>query len=279
MNSPTQAASPWSSERRIAAMRRWHDFWNAAVRGTTKLFLDALPQRPGLRVLDLASGSGEPAISLAAAIGPQGQVVATDISADILGVAEESARRAGCTTIRYQVCVAELLPFPESSFDALTCRFGVMFFTDAQKALRETRRVLRPGGPAIFLAWELAEQPYFAATIELVRKYAGLTEPREALDIYRFGQTGKLSAEFREAGFARVSEEIHTIQLAWPGPPEQVWEYFRETSAQHGPLFDSLPPAVRAQAAAEAKAALTKYARGQSVVVPASVILAQGIVE
>jgi ubiquinone/menaquinone biosynthesis C-methylase UbiE len=279
MTAPAHHPSVWSAGRRISALRKWHAFLAAATQQATALMVHSLPQRSPIQVLDLACGAGEPALSIAAAVAPDGEVTATDLSAAILAVAQENARRADRANIRFGEAVAEALPFPDASFDAVTCRFGVMFFSDPDRAFREIRRVLRPGGRAIFAAWALGDQPYFAATIEIVRRFAGLTEPRESLDIYRFGRPELLAQPLRRTGLADATAEIRPIELSWPGPPEQVWQYFRETSTNHGPLLEAMPLELQERARAEALAALKQYVRGDTVHMPSAIILATGAVK
>src|SRR4051794_34281676 len=125
-------------ERQKEAMRRrWSA--NAATMGAlaareggllaaaTELMLAALTVRPGLRVLDVASGPGDPAIALAATLAPtDGQVVATDLVPEMLRLGEERAAERGITNLTFQQADAEALPFPDASFGAVTCRFGLM---------------------------------------------------------------------------------------------------------------------------------------------------------
>ncbi len=99
-----------------------------------------------MKVLDLACGSGEPSLSLARAVGPMGHVIATDIVPGMLEIAEENARRKGLSNIEFRIADAEAIPFPDESFDVVTCRFGVMFFSDPERAMREARRVLKNDG-------------------------------------------------------------------------------------------------------------------------------------
>src|SRR5439155_5325472 len=116
---------------------------------------------PGLDVLDLASGTGEPALTLAPLVLPGGTVTATDLLPEILAVAEEQAAQQGRANLRCGVADAGDLPFADASFDRVTCRFGVMFFPDVPRALREVCRVLRPGGRAAFTAWGPAAEQTF----------------------------------------------------------------------------------------------------------------------
>src|SRR5919202_5906594 len=143
----------WADPEVAAAWRRWHSKHAQQTRPLTDLLVQAAQIRPGLHVLDLASGAGEPALGLAQAVGPEGQVTATDLSEAMLSIIRDAAREQGLTNLRYRQADAAALPFPDQSFDAVTCRLGIMHIPNAARALREALRVLREGGRAAFLVW------------------------------------------------------------------------------------------------------------------------------
>src|SRR5205085_10183488 len=107
-----------------------------------------------IAVLDVASGPGEPALSIAAAIAPTGgHVTATDLVPEMLDAATTNASERGVTNVTFQQADAEALPFPDAAFDAVTCRFGVMLFPDVQQARGEMRRGLKPDGQLGGTGW------------------------------------------------------------------------------------------------------------------------------
>src|ERR1700681_2121206 len=160
----------WTGDRTVAAWRKWHAQIAAFTQGATEAILESAHLRPGMRVLDLASGVGDPALSIAREVAPSGRVTATDLGPGMMSLAEELARKKGLTNIEFRVASADSLPFPDASYDAVTCRFGVMFFPDPGAALRECLRVLKPGGRATFVAWGPKEQPFFAVTSGVLLK-------------------------------------------------------------------------------------------------------------
>ena len=109
--------------------------------------------QPGMEVLDLASGTGDPAITIAGLV-EDGHVTASDLSPAMLEACTEHAREAGLTNLTCQQADAESLPFADDSFDRVTSRLGIMYFVDVQTALAEIMRVLKPGGVATFLVWD-----------------------------------------------------------------------------------------------------------------------------
>jgi ubiquinone/menaquinone biosynthesis C-methylase UbiE len=271
-------AKEWDDPATIAAWRKWRASGPSWSQGVTDAIVEAAQARPGHRVLDLASGSGQPAISLAKAVAPDGRVTATDMSAGMLKIAEECAAREGVSNMAFRQADAENLPFADAEFDAVTCRCGVMFFPDAVRALRECCRVLKPGGRVAFVAWGPPEQVFFGATVGVLKNYVELPRPEPgAPHVFRFAQAGTLRAVLDEAGFANVREEPRSIPVAWPGPPEQFWEQFRESAAPFRKIIADLAPDVRRRVDADVLAALSKHYDGEQVRFLADIVLATGV--
>jgi SAM-dependent methyltransferase len=231
----------------------------------------------GMRVLDLASGTGEPAISLAGRVGAQGQVIALDLSEDLLEIAAKRARHRGLTNFTTTQADAHSLPFAESSFDLATSRFGVMFFRDPDLAFRELRRVLRSGARACFLAWGSFEQPYWQSMMGVVHRHAGgPLLSSDGPNPFRYAEHGTLSTILRSAGFREVEEENQTLPWEWHGPAEEVWEYAQSVSVPFRPMLERVPTDVWPQIHAEVHEAVNRCWDGQKVAFGASVVLASG---
>src|SRR5271169_3009120 len=123
--SETGNAEPgWGSSYRLIAADKWKAKSAAMGKAVTEALVEFAQPRPGMRVLDLASGTGEPAISLAIRVGAEGQVTALDLSADLLEIAKGRARERGLENFVIQQADAHALPFADNSFDLATCRFG-----------------------------------------------------------------------------------------------------------------------------------------------------------
>ncbi len=180
----------------------WSREWAGLVQHTTAPLVDQLQIAPGQRVLDLASGPGEPAITIARLVGPTGHVTATDLSAGMLESAAANARAAGVTNLETHCAPADDLPFPDGSFDRVTCRFGVMYFPDVRRALIEARRVLAPGGRAGFTVWPPNVEHPYASHLALVERYfpSPDAEPGEPAS-NRFSDGVSLGEEMRAAEF------------------------------------------------------------------------------
>jgi ubiquinone/menaquinone biosynthesis C-methylase UbiE len=248
-------------------------------RAATDLIVEAAQVRPGMHVLDVASGSGEPCLTLAERVGLDGQVTATDLVSDMLAAAEEQARERGLANIRFQQADAEALPFADASFDAVTCRFGVMFFPNVGRALREIRRVLKPGAHAAFIAQgPLDRNPYFAATSGVIARHVQTPPPEPgAPHAQRFAETGTLAAALREAGFQQVYEDYATVPWPIPGPLEQVWESARVRNNVLRRHAEQLTAEQLARIRDDVLAASRPYYDGQQVNFTATVVLASGL--
>jgi SAM-dependent methyltransferase len=274
-----QLRQEWTGDTTVTAWRKWHAQIAAFTRGATEAILEAAQLRPGLRVLDLASGVGDPALSIAAKVAPSGRVTASDLGPGMMSLAEELARKQGLTNIEFREANAESLPFPDESYDVLTCRFGVMFFPDLHKALRECLRVLKSGGRAAFVAWGIQEQPFFATTGGIVMKHVPVPPPPPDPDgpsRSMFGERGRLRRALEAAGFQNVHEEDRIVNGVWSRSLEEYWIQFTEVAAPFRPLLDQLTPEKRAQAQAEILDALKKFWNGKEMIMPLEIIIASG---
>jgi SAM-dependent methyltransferase len=267
----------WDDPVTIAGWRKWGAASAQMLAGVNRAIVEAAGAAPGLSVLDIASGAGQPALMLAAAVAPSGHVMATDLSAGMLAVVEENARRENLTNVRVQQADVEALPFPDAAFDRVTCRFGAMFFLDPVHAMRECFRVLKPGGKAVFVVWGPPQQPFFLPAAVL-RKFAEIPEPEpDAPHIFRYAAPGSLSDVLCRGGFTQVQEEALQVPAERVGTPETSWEEFRDMAAPFRPLIDGLPPARRAELDAAVVSALQPFSSGDRMKLFVRVNLVTGI--
>src|SRR5271168_1408815 len=263
---PVGPEPSWGTQYRLVASEKWKAKSAAMGRAVTEALVECAAPRPGMRVLDLASGTGEPAISLAMRVGAQGQVTALDLSADLLEVAEERARERGLQNFITQQADAHALPFAESSVDLATSRFGVMFFRDIGVALGELRRVLRTQARVCLLAWGPFEQPYWESTMGVVHKrVSGPLLPPGGPNPFRFASSGSLSEVLRGSGFRDVHEQTKTVPWTWPGAPEEVWDQMQAVAVPFRPMLDRVPSNMWPQIHAEVHAAIAKCVVGENI--------------
>ena len=268
----------WTEDATVAAWRKWQAPLSAFTRGATEAVLEAAQLRPGMRVLDLASGVGDPSLFVAEAVGPSGHVVATDLGPGMIGLAEEVARARSLSNIEFRVANVEALPFPDASFDVVTCRFGVMFFPDQLKAFRECLRVLKRGGRVAFVVWGRREQPFLGTTIGILMKYVEVPPPDpDAPHAFMFGERGLLKSRLEAAGFAQVREEVRTVQARWTGSAEEYWQQFTEVAAPFRPLVAKLTSETRGRAETEILAGLRKLSDGTAITMPLEIVIGTGV--
>ena len=269
--------SDWGSLSRLRAAEKFKAKSAAMGRDVTEALVDYAAPRSGMKVLDLASGTGEPAITLAARIGASGHVTALDLSADLLAIAADCARQRGLQNITTQQGDAQQLPFGDNQFDLATSRFGVMFFADVDRALGELHRVLRPKACACFVVWGPPEQPHFSASFGTVHRHIGgpLLTPG-GINPFRFARPSSLSEAFIKNGFAKVHEETRTVPWTWTGTAEEVWEMEQAVGAAFQPLLKRVPAEKWPEIHAEVLAAIRQYEDQGSIKFGATIILASG---
>lgn len=264
---------------RAASFRKWKSQQEIQGRAVTQLLLRVARVKPGMQVLDVASGAGDPAHALAEVVGPSGHVTATDLVPEMLAVAEECARERGLANMTFQQADAEALPFPDQAFDLVTCRLGVMFFPDVGQALREIQRVLKPGGCASFVAWGPLDQKLDTwICLDILNKYVQeLPAELVASTAYRFARAGSLSAALRDAGFRQIQEDSHVVPYPWPGSPEDSWQYYRTSGPLISRRLERLAPEHQDQVDAEVIEAIRQYHDGKQVNFTAAIVVASGV--
>ncbi len=156
----------------------------------------------GDTVLDIATGPGEPALSVAAVVGPEGKVVGIDPIPEMVAGARRAADRRGLKNVQFDVAFADHLPFPDDAFDAAISRFGVMFFASPVDGIRELLRVLKPGRKMALAVWHFAHRNPFHYTLSrIMDRYVEPTPVApDTPDAFRFAISGKLAEILAAAG-------------------------------------------------------------------------------
>lgn len=166
-------------------------------------------------------GAGEPALSAARRAGLAGHVVASDLSPSMLAGAVRRARAQHQANVSFVTADMTALPFGNAVFDAVTCRFGLMFVPDVEAALGQIRRLLRPGGRAAFLVWgPMAENTLSAAIMMALDEVIGPAAGDLERLPFRLAEPGMLAELLRGAGFGHAEEiPLRSRRLVPAGEP------------------------------------------------------------
>lgn len=159
-------------------------------------------------ILDVASGTGEPGLTIAAKLSG-GKVIITDLADDMLEIARQNATLRGIKNIETVTCDVCELPFPDNTFDAISCRFGFMFFPDMLLAAKEMFRVLKPGGKIATSVWNVPEKNFWVtAIIGTINKNMELPSPPPgAPGMFRCAKDGFISDLFAQVGLKNISQK------------------------------------------------------------------------
>jgi len=218
--------------------------------------------------LDIASGTGEPGLTIARLM-PKGRVVLTDLAPEMLDVAARRAHAQGITNIETKVCSADDLPFGDATFDSVSVRFGYMFFPDATAATAEFARVLTPGGRVASSVWVRPEaNPWTAIVMQAIAAEVELAPPDPTgPNMFRYATPGAVSALYEAAGLRDVAEWDVEVELVTQSP-EQYWEMVSEHVSPAVAALDRLDPSTRERIAAIAIARVSDYETDGAVRVP-----------
>ena len=202
----------------------------AAITGR---LLDLASIQSGHRVLDIASGTGEPGLPAARIAGPSGFVLLTDQSPEMLAVARDKANAQGLHNVDFRVSDAEQLQLDPESFDAALWRGSLMLMPDPVRCLRLVYESLKPGGRiAVLVVGRPEANPYFTIPRTVLRKYVSLPHyDPTAPGIFAFANPDRLRSVLARAGFCELhSEQVESTSQLEGASGREYWEYMRESS-------------------------------------------------
>ena len=178
--------------------------------------------------LDIASGTGEPGLTVAK-LAPRGHVVLTDLAAEMIDIATRRADAQGITNVETKVCSADNLPFGDAIFDSISVRFGYMFFPDVAKATAEFARVLKPGGRLCSSVWVKPEEnPWTTIAMQAIATETVLAPPDpDGPSMFRCAAPRYVSALYEAAGLRAVAEWDVDVELVTRSAA-QYWEMISE---------------------------------------------------
>ena len=252
-----------------AGWLRWNAVLDRWYGEPTRRMLDLAGLRSGQRVLDIAAGAGEPAVSAAERVGPGGHVLATDISEGILELAQQIARERGLAQVETRAMDGENLDLPDASFDAVVCRLGLMYMPHPVTALREWRRVLRPGGRVAVVVFSTPDRNSWGSVpASIIRRRAQVPPPAPGQPgPFSRGSPGVLEDVFRHAGFS--DPEIRAVPVPHAAASAAAYvRVAREAFGGFNAMMGHLSAAERESVWDEVESVLRNFESAQGFEVP-----------
>jgi enediyne biosynthesis protein CalE5 len=237
------------------------DYADARGAAITERMLAATQPAPGERVLELACGPGGLGLAAAELVGPDGEVVLSDVAAEMTAIAAARAAERGLANVSTAVLDIEEIDQPDASYDVVLCREGLMFAIEPARACAEIDRVLRPGGRMSIAVWgPRARNPWLGLVFDAVSSEVGMQLPPPGLPgPFALDDAGRLSQLLAEAGFADAS----VSELEAPLRAGSFDEWWTRTTALAGPLaklLAALPAEGRDRIVANLREATAVYA-------------------
>ncbi|HET8853920.1 MAG TPA: methyltransferase domain-containing protein [Ktedonobacteraceae bacterium] len=266
-------SSLWSSSEMAERWQQDVERRRQDMAEATQRMLEAAGLGPGDHVLDIAAGTGDQSLFAARLVGPGGSILATDSSAEMLGIAARVVQQEGLTNITTRVMDAEQLDLEDNALDAVICRLALMLIPHHQQALREIRRVLKPGGKLAALVWSAPENnPLFSVPLAMLAKYARgasshLPHPFALSDPTVFER------ELTEAGFYEVITRALPLQSHYAS-----LDAFLQSTASRltAGVMGQLRKPEQQHLLGEVRQALSQFEGSHGLVAPAELLLGVG---
>src|SRR6267154_2408020 len=232
----------------------------------------------GQVVLDIATGPGEPALSVAGLVGPKGKVFGIDPIPEMVAAARRAADRLELRNAQFDVAFADKMPFPADTLDAVISRFGVMFLPSPVDGVREMLRVLKPGRKLALAVWHFAENnPFHYSLSRVIDRYVKSPPlAPDALDAFRFATPGKLRTILNEAGAISLSERLLQFPIQAAISLEDFWTLRIEMSEKLREKIARLSNDHLAKVKRESLESLGEYCTNSGISFPAEVLIVSG---
>ncbi|MGE0468776.1 MAG: class I SAM-dependent methyltransferase [Nitrospira sp.] len=251
---------------------KWDCFFDEQMAFLNHRLVGDARLRAGLRVLDLGSGTGYPAILAAQTVGARGSVVGIDLAQQMLDAAGRKVASLQLSNLTFRAGDVTTLPFETASFDAVTTRFCLMFLPDIPKAVAEIARILKPDTWMAAAVWSTPERnPYLKIPIDIIKQFIELPPPDPAAPgIFRLAKPGELAALLHQAGFIDISEQefLGDVRFAEGG------EYFSSLMDIAAPiqnLWEKLNPTQQTEARQRIMDTAGQYRNESGIALPIAV--------
>jgi ubiquinone/menaquinone biosynthesis C-methylase UbiE len=251
---------------------KWDRFFDEQMAFLNHRLVADARLRFGMRVLDLGSGTGYPALLDAQTVGPGGGVIGLDLSEQMLAVARRKATALGLTNVMFRTGDVTALPFDANSFDAVTSRFCLMFLPEIPKAAAEIARVLRPGRWVAAAVWSAPEKnPSIGLSMEAIKSVVELPPPDPtAPGIFRLAKPGDLAGMLQQAGLVDVTDQEFLAEWSYASA-EEYYTSLLEIAAPIQNLMAKLSAPQVQEVRRLITQAATQYQRGNRITFPLAV--------
>lgn len=258
----TQLSPGWEQQRAyLLEMSRPVHAW----------LIEKLGASAGETLLEIGAGTGDTGFMAAPALGSSGKLVSTDLSPAMVAVAERRAAELGIRNAAFQAVDAQAMPFASATFDGAICRWTYMLMPDPTLGLKETRRVLKPGGRLVLAVFTgPAENPWAAIPAQLLVQRDHLPAPTPGTPgILALGDRARLERVLSDAGFTRSEVELEAVSFAWRfDDMDAYWAFLVEVTAL-GPALQRLTPDAQRAVRTELATKLVPFRSGERVDLPA----------
>jgi enediyne biosynthesis protein CalE5 len=245
--------------------KRWWPTFERSAQVVNDRLVELAAVRAGNRVLDIATGSGEPALTAARAVGQSGRVVAVDMSPGMLAIARERIDAADLKNVELVESDAELLRLDPHSFDVVLCRWGLMFMPDLDGVVRAMHLALKPGGYFATAVWSVADKvPMLGLARDAIQRITGITPPPNAPGPMKLADTSILERALASAGFYDVTIERLIVTFEFPSP--DAFADFRGQIGGTRATLSKMPADVARQVRDAVVASARKFATDAGVV-------------
>jgi len=217
--------------------------WMMGITGRVNDWLaEKADPQPGQTFLDIAAGPGDLGLHVAARVGEGGRVISTDFAPEMVDVARRNGEARGLTNVEYRVLDAESMDLDDDSVDGVVCRWGYMLMADPVAALKETRRVLRDGGPLAFAVWMTPDRNPWAALPGMTLVQRGHMPPPEpgAPGIFALGDPDRVRGLVTGAGFGEPELEEIAFDFRY-ADAEDLWDALVRLAGPLARLVKALP--------------------------------------
>lgn len=256
--------------------KKWNDLMMDFLKPVGDEIIRSINPKDADVVLDIAGGTGEPGLTIATML-KGGKVIITDLSENMLEITKENAKQRGISNIETRACDVCELPFADNTFDAISCRFGFMFFPDMLLAAKEMARVLKPGGRIAVAVWNGPEKNFWVTvTGDTINRNMQLPAPQpEAPGMFRCAKEGLIQGLFQQAGLKNTSEKEVTGKLK-SGTTDAYWNMMTEVAAPFVAALSQADDAMKEKIKREVYQAVNQKFPDGNIIIDSSALVIYG---